>query len=291
MLEFLPFTLKLVLLLFANGCLAGLISSPSELQRLDYDFIIVGAGTAGNVLANRLTEHSASKVLVIEAGVSNADILNIQVPFLASRIQSGAAVDWNYTTVPQDGLNGRSLPALRGHVLGGSSSINRMVWNRGSNDVWNNWSNVTKDKRWSWDAIEPYYLKTSHISPPTDHHNTTGELDPSAYGSGPVGVSLPGFPTELDGRVLNTSKSLGGRFEFTEELNSGKLIGFSYAQSTIQNGERSSSATAYLEPVLNRTNLDVLIDTKALRLVRDQNKNVKDIVPSFTGVEISQARG
>ncbi|KAK7434548.1 hypothetical protein VKT23_020157 [Stygiomarasmius scandens] len=175
--------------------------------------------------------------------------------------------------------------------LGGSSSTNVMVWNRGSNDVWDNWSNITKDERWSWDAIKPYYLKTSHLSPPADHHSTRDELDPSAYGSGPISISLPGYPTELDGRVLNTSKSLGGRFKFTEDLNSGKLVGFSYVQSTIQDGERSSSATAYLEPVLNRTNLDVLINTRALRLVRDQSQDIKDNVPKFSGLQVSQAPG
>ena len=145
------------------------------------------------------------------------------------------------------------------------------------------------------------------MTTPADNHNTTDQFDPSAYGSGPLDISLPGYPTELDGRVLNTSKSLGGRVKYTQDLNSGDLVGFSqspfstgcsrqrltlaftgYIQSTIGNGERSSSATAYLEPALNRSNLDVLINTSAIRLVVNETEISQAGTPVFTGVELVQ---
>ncbi|THU96825.1 aryl-alcohol-oxidase from pleurotus Eryingii [Dendrothele bispora CBS 962.96] len=280
-----PFTSKLLLLLFAKSSFSALLSSPRELAKSKYDFVIVGGGTAGSVIASRLTEDSSVKVLVVEAGISHVGLLNVEVPFLSTSIQPGTAIDWNYTTVAQAGLDNRTVSIPRGHVLGGSSSTNVLVWNRGSNDVWDHWSNITKDERWSWNAIEPYYLKTNHMTTPADKHNTTGQFDPSAYGSGPLDISLPGYPTELDGRVLNTSKSLGGRVKYTQDLNSGDLVGFSYIQSTIGNGERSSSATAYLEPALDRSNLDVLINTRAIRLVANETQAG---TPVFTGVELVQ---
>ncbi|KAJ8081188.1 hypothetical protein PM082_018031 [Marasmius tenuissimus] len=139
--------------------LSKLYHSINELNsNASYDYVIVGAGTAGSVLASRLSEDGANRVLVVEAGVDNADIQNIIVPFLATRA-SNTIVDWNYTTTPQAGMLNRTIPLPRGHVLGGSSSINYMVWNRGSNDVWDNFSRLSNDSGWSWDSVAKYNFK------------------------------------------------------------------------------------------------------------------------------------
>ncbi|PFH47149.1 GMC oxidoreductase [Amanita thiersii Skay4041] len=258
---------------------AKLLTSPEQLAKRQYDFIIIGAGTAGNVLANRLTANPNIAVLVVEAGISNANNLDIVVPFLGVTAV-GTSVDWNYTTTPQVGLNNRTMPFTRGFVLGGSSSINLMAWTRGSNDVWDNWAEITKDEGWSWKNVEPYYLKTWHMEP------STNQVSDSSQPSGPVDVGLPEFPFELDDRVFNTSKALGGRFSFVEDLNSGNSLGFSYVQSSIGKGERSSSATAFLEPVLSRPNLDVLITTHATRLITSLSSKSK--LPAFRTVELAQ---
>ncbi|KIJ22613.1 GMC oxidoreductase, partial [Sphaerobolus stellatus SS14] len=279
----LSLALAFPLLLSVHG---ALLTAPQQLTSLNYDFVIVGAGTAGNVMANRLTEDPKVKVLVVEAGISNANNLDITVPFLGVSA-AGTSVDWNYTTTPQLGLNNRSIPFARGFVLGGSSSINLLAWTRGSNDVWDNYARLTGDPGWSWNAVQQFYLQTSRLVAPADGHNTTGQVNPKVHGNGPVETSVEGFPTELDNRVIGASKFLGGEFSFNLDYNAGNLVGFGWIQSSIGGGERSSSATAYLQPVLNRPNLDVLINTQATKLIPDPIVNRS--VPTFRTLEIAQS--
>ncbi|CAA7269421.1 unnamed protein product [Cyclocybe aegerita] len=283
---FLAFAL---LLLRSQPSEARLLQDASQL-RAQYDYIIVGAGTAGSVLSNRLSADPKTSVLVIEAGGSPDAIQAIAVPFLGVTLP-GTAVDWNFTSTPQEGLNNRILRYTRGYVLGGSSSVNLMAWNRGSDDMWDHWARITQDAGWSWKAVEEYYFKTSRIVPPADGHDTTGQFVPSAHGNGPVEVSLPGFPTQLDNRVIKTSKQLGGRFHHNIDLNAGKALGFSWVQSSIGQSKRSSGATAYLEPVLNRTNLDVLTNTIATRILPSKKSPLTlNIVEIATSGQPSSAR-
>ncbi|KAF8148671.1 aryl-alcohol oxidase-like protein [Crassisporium funariophilum] len=284
MLVFVWFEVILSLLSIAE---ARVLDSVLEISK-KYDFVIVGGGTAGCVLANRLSENPQVKILLIEAGGSGDGNENIVIPFLGVALP-GTTVDWNYTTTPQSGLQGRSIPYTRGQVLGGSSSVNLLTWNRGSNNVWDRWAKITGDPGWSSNSIQEFYLKTSRIVPPADGRSTAGQIIPSAHGNGPVQVSLPGFPTELDNRVINASKQLGGRFPFTVDLNAGNTVGFSSMQSSIGQGKRSSAATAYLDPVINRTNLDVLLNTHATKIIQSgtvdglPNLNTLEVASSPTG--------
>ncbi|TFK24011.1 hypothetical protein FA15DRAFT_438208 [Coprinopsis marcescibilis] len=116
---------------------------------LSFDFIIVGGGTAGSVLANRLSENPQHNVLLIDAGPSNADVLLTMVPGYNWRLRH-TQYYWNYTTIPQKGLNGRVFNYDRGHVLGGSSSVNAMFYTRGASSDYDRWANVTGDDGWSW---------------------------------------------------------------------------------------------------------------------------------------------
>ncbi|KAK7689665.1 hypothetical protein QCA50_007460 [Cerrena zonata] len=278
-------TLYLAISVLLYRCQAKIFTSPDQLTTTTYDFVIVGGGTAGSVLANRLSEVDNITVLVIEAGIDNKDILPVQVPFLGVTLP-GTSVDWNFTTTPQTGLNNRVIPYTRGFVLGGSSSVNLLTFNRGSDDVWDRWADLTQDAGWSWDSVQQYYLKSSRLVPPADNHSTLRQVDPTVHGNGPVEVSVPGFPLPIDDIVVSASKQLGGRFAFNEDFNSGNFVGVGFMQSSVGGGERSSAATAYLEPVENRTNLDILINTRATKLVQSGKSGY---TPIFQKLEIAQS--
>ncbi|KAF9460997.1 aryl-alcohol oxidase [Collybia nuda] len=257
--------------LFSYLCLVDLIAFQSfaavvervkDLPGLEYDFVIIGAGTAGNVIANRLTENIHHSVLVLEAGVSNKEVLNSEVPFFCPRLTPNTAFDWNYTTIPQQSLNGRILAYPRGHILGGSSSINFMAYTRGSADDYNRYAKLVKDSGWSWDRLQPYFRKNEKFTPPADHHNTRGQFNPSVHG-------FDGINSPIDRRVIQTTMELPHEFPFNLDTNSGHQLGVGWTQSTIGGGQRSSSATSYLGPrFVNRRNLHVLLHAQVARILR-----------------------
>ncbi|THH13764.1 hypothetical protein EW146_g6493 [Bondarzewia mesenterica] len=229
----------------------------------------VHSGTAGNVVANRLTEDSAVRVLVIEAGMTNKGVEDSIVPFLCTSLSPDTPWTWNYTTTPQVALDGRSIPYPRGRLLGGSSSINFMVYTRGSSEDFDRYANQ------------------EHFVPPADHHNTSGQFDPAVHGfSGPVQVSLPGFPQAIDGRVVETTRELE-EFSWNQDMNSGFTLGIGWTQATIGSSRRSSSAMGYLAPhYLKRANLDVLINTRVTKLVPADDETE---TMSFNSVELAQS--
>lgn len=104
--------------------------------------------------------------------------------------------------------------------------VDYMAYNRGSNDVWDRWANITEDQGWSWSEVEKYYLKTSRLVAPADGHNYTDETIASAHGYGPVEVSVAGDLYEIDHLVINASKQIGGRFRFNQDYNDGDSVGF-----------------------------------------------------------------
>ncbi|KAJ3553827.1 hypothetical protein NM688_g3411 [Phlebia brevispora] len=261
------------------------IVSKHMLIKSTYDFIIIGGGTAGNVLANRLSSNKAVNVLVIEAGGSDVGDIGIEVPFLGTSLPN-TPIDWNYTTTTQLGAGLREIHYTRGKVLGGSSCLNLLTWNICSNDLWNHWASLTGDSGWAWDNVKQYYLKTSSLVPPADGHNDAGEVIPSVHGDGPVDVSVPGFPLPLDSLVINASHQLGGRWTYNEDINAGNGLGTAYMQSSVGGGQRSHAATAYLHPVDNRTNLDILINTQVTRIIRS---GTDGRIPAFREVEMAQS--
>ncbi|KAE9387132.1 alcohol oxidase [Gymnopus androsaceus JB14] len=209
-----------------------------------YDFIVVGGGAGGSAVANRLTEDPSTKVLLLEAGSSDFDNLDIEVPSFAPRL-TGTQFDWNFTTLNQAGLNGRSIDYARGFVLGGSTAINIMAYCRGSKDDWDRWAKVTGDEGWSWESMQPYMRKIENPTPPADHRNTTGEFNPSIHGVG--------------------------------DYNSGDTIGIGWTQATISNGQRVNAATAYLVPVMSRSNLDIVVNTQATKILKTGSEDGKAV--------------
>ncbi|KAJ6527898.1 aryl-alcohol oxidase precursor [Mycena vulgaris] len=275
----------LVLSLFSAVGLCKLYEDVADLPGLQYDFVIVGGGTAGNVVANRLTENPAVSVLVLEAGVSNIGILDSDCPFLLEGLFAANVWNWNYTTVPQVGLNGRTIPFPRAHFLGGSSGHNGMVYTRGAVDDFDRWANWTGDQGWSWNQLFPSYLKHETWTEPADHHNTAGQFNPAVHGThGPVNVSLNGYAwPEIEQKVMQTTAQMPTVFPFNLDMNSGHPLGISWLQSTIGGGERSTSAKGYLAPIyIRRPNLHVLVHAQVSKLVNPKQVGTNK---AFGGVQ------
>ncbi|KAJ7489579.1 alcohol oxidase [Mycena latifolia] len=272
----------LLVLTYLTACLCKIYDRVSELPTLEYDFVIVGGGTAGLVVANRLTENTKFSVLVLEAGVSNEGVLDSTIPFFVNNLLGNNAYDWNYTTTPQSGLNGRVLNYFRGHILGGCSAHNGMFYTRGSMDDFNRYAELTGDP-----GCARAFINGNLWTPPTDLHNTSLQFDPSVHstrGINPVSLSGAGWP--LGPRVIQATKELPEEFPFNLDMNSGKPLGIGWVQSTIGHGKRSSSASSYLATEFaRRANLHVLLHAQVSTLVDHSYVDGKLV---FGGIRFSQ---
>ncbi|RDX53362.1 alcohol oxidase [Lentinus brumalis] len=258
-----------------------------ELLKRAYDVIIVGAGAGGGATASRLTEDPRVRVLLIEAGGSDFMNLNISVPARASTL-SRSRFDWNFTTVPQVGLDNRAVLYPRGFVLGGSTAINQMAFCRGTKDDYDRWARLTGDEGWSFEKLAPFFRSLDRMTVPTDRHNTSGQFDPSVHHNGTVPISVAGFPLPIDSRVINTTAQLPDQFPFNLDYNSGDTIGIGWTQSTIHDGRRVTSATSYLAEAFNRSNLDIIVNTRVTKVLPVGYESGK---PVMRGVEIAQTAG
>ncbi|KAH9054134.1 aryl-alcohol-oxidase from pleurotus Eryingii [Lactarius vividus] len=267
--------------------LGAVYTNPSQLPSSNkYEYVVIGAGVGGSVVASRLSEDPCKRVLVIEAGPSDVGIEAVQIPFFCVSLSPNTPLDWNYTTVAQAGLGGRTVLYPRGRLVGGSSSINYMFWNTGTVDDFNRLADVTGDPSWDWEHVHPLIKKIEKLTPPADHHNTTGKIDPSIHGkSGPVGISLQGFPTLLDDRVMQTTSVLSSEFPFNHDMNSGNPIGIGWSQFSVANGTRVSAGTAYLEPALaSLSNIDLLVNTQVTKIFQTGTQGK---CPIFRGVQFA----
>ncbi|KAJ7290045.1 aryl-alcohol-oxidase from pleurotus Eryingii [Mycena rebaudengoi] len=285
-----PF-LSLLAAYFATTTLVNgkLYQSFSEVPtNLEYDYIIVGGGTAGNVVANRLSEDAGVNVLVLEAGHADIQAAQIVIPFFC--IQISNYYNWNYTTVAQPGLQGRALEFPRGHVLGGSSAVNGLWYSRGSKEDWDRYAAVSGDAGWSWASIQPYIQRSERWTKPADGHDDSGQYEPAAHGTdGITPIGVPGFATSIDDRILQVAKDLSSEFPFNKDANDGTPLGLGTLQLTAGGGQRAHSATAYLAAeYLNRPNLHIVINTQVSRVLKTGGTAVK---PAFRGVEFRQTGG
>ena len=213
-----------------------------------YDYVIVGAGSAGCVLGSRLSENPGVRVLVLEAGPPDtADEIHIPA---AVNLLFQTAYDWNYQTIPQDRLGGRSIYWPRGRVLGGSSSINAMIYIRGSRRDYDSWRDDYGCDGWGYTDLLPYFLRAES--------NSRGA---SAYhgAAGPLSVQDLKFKSSLTGAFVAAAGNCGLRAN--DDFNGPSQDGAGYYQVTQKAGRRWSAADAYLHPAADRPNLTIQTDT------------------------------
>ena len=227
---------------------------------IGYDYIIVGAGSAGCVLANRLSADPSVSVLLLEAGGSDDDT-RIHDPRAWAKLWK-TTCDWSYITEPEPSFDGRSLDWPRGKVLGGTSSLNAMIYIRGHQTDYDHWV-ALGNSGWSYDEVLPYFKRSEN--------NNRGATELHGVG-GPLPVTDPLSPSAESLAFLDAAKSLG--YGLNTDFNGDQQFGAGLYQRTILDGQRASTATAFLEPVRQRTNLTVETWAEVVSIAFDKGRAI-----------------
>jgi choline dehydrogenase len=211
-----------------------------------FDYIIVGAGSAGCVLANRLSEDAGVRVCLIEAGGRDRHLL-IKIPIAIPALMHHKRLNWGFWTTPQAHAAGRPIHVPRGKVIGGSSSINGMVYMRGHRRDYDDWAEAG-NAGWSYREVLPYFRKS-------ENNETFGDT-PYHGAGGPMNVQNPDHYSPLVEMMCEAAAEL--QFPRNDDFNGAQQEGFGKRQSTQRNGVRESTATAFLNPARKRSNLTII---------------------------------
>ena len=217
------------------------------------DYVIVGAGSSGCVLANRLSKNADNKVILLEAGKRDTNPW-IHIPVGYFRTMHNPTIDWCYETEKDPGLNGRSLKWPRGKVLGGSSSLNGLLYVRGQHEDYDRWQQMG-NTGWGWNQVLPYFIRSEN------QERVANEFHGQ---DGPLTVSDMRLKRPVCDAWIEASQNAG--YEYNEDYNGEKQEGVGYFQQTVRNGLRCSAAVAFLNPIKQRPNLKILTEAHATKI-------------------------
>jgi choline dehydrogenase len=211
-----------------------------------YDYIVVGAGSAGSVLANRLSASGEYKVLCLEAGTEGSNYFWSRVPIGMAKLIDRPAVNWCFSSEPDEGSGGRRIPVPRGKMLGGSSSINGMVFVRGQPQDYDHWAQLG-NRGWSYADVLPIFRKMESYDGGDDEYRGR---------NGPLRVTdSENEIVPFHSRMIEAAEKIG--IPFTRDYNGGDQEGIGFTQTTINKGRRMSTAYCYLDPARSRSNLTI----------------------------------
>jgi len=237
---------------------------------MTYDYIIVGGGPAGCVLANRLSADPGVKVLLLEAGSRDRNPL-FHMPAGFAKMTKGIA-SWGWSTVPQRHLGGRVLRYTQAKVIGGGSSINAQVYTRGNRLDYDRWAGQGNCAGWGYADVLPYFKRAEDNQRYSDEYHGTG---------GPLGVSVPVNPLPISEAFIRAAQEYG--VPYNADFNGATQDGIGHYQVTVRNARRSSASSAYLKPIRDRSNLSVRTGVAVKRIILEGRRAV--------GVELTSADG
>jgi choline dehydrogenase len=222
----------------------------------EFDYIIIGGGSAGCVLANRLSANPKNRVCLLETGPSDSSPL-ISTPIGVIGLMDSKKYNWKFNSQPEPTQNNRAIYCPRGKVLGGSSAVNAMIYTRGTPSDYNHWASLG-NKGWSYNDILPYFKSTQHQERgASDFHGVEGELNVAEGRSNhPLGETL-----------LEACRQAG--YQDNDDFNGAQQEGIGYYQVTQINGERCSAARAFLHPITQRQNLTVITEARVAKILID----------------------
>ncbi len=238
-----------------------MVGNGSQPTHEEFDYIVVGAGSAGCVLANRLTELGKHSVLLLEAGPRDRNIW-IHIPLGYGVLFKQPKVNWMYQTEPEPELGGRSVFQPRGKVLGGSSSINGLVYIRGQHADYDRWRQLG-NVGWGYDDVLPYFKRAENQQRGADDYHGAG---------GPLAVSNPRQPDPLCEAFIAAAEQTG--IPRNTDFNGATQEGAGYFQTTTRRGRRASTAVCYLNPARGRANLRIETDAHAERVLFEGKRAV-----------------